>query len=74
MGKEDLFTYNLERFIGEIVEVTNLLGYKSRGKCIAINKTHLNVIIEAEKDVMIIKNISSIRRDKNNQKQKGGGN
>ncbi len=62
--KKDSFIKALDGFIGEIVEVTNLLGYKTRGKCIAITKQHLNIVIEAGTDVMIIKNISSIRREK----------
>ena len=61
---KSLYTLELEKFVGKNVEVSNLVGDNFRGKCIAINKTHLNIVIETTDDIIIIKNINTIRREK----------
>ncbi len=58
------FAENLEKFHGETVEVTTVLGDKTRGECLAITKHHLNIIIDTGKDIIIIKNVYSIKRNK----------
>lgn len=61
---KSLYSIQLEKFVGKNVEVSNLIGDKVKGKCIAINKSHLNIIIETADAILIIKNINTIRRDK----------
>ncbi len=61
---KSLYSLQLEKFVGKNVEVSNLVGDNFRGKCIAINKTHLNIILETVEDIIIIKNINTIRREK----------
>lgn len=62
--KRSPYSKHLESFIGKIVEVKDLFGEKIRGKCIAVNKSHLNIILDYDEGTIIIKNINSIRRDK----------
>jgi len=57
--------YNeLGKFIGKTIEVKDILGETIRGKCLGINKIHLNVVVETKDDVIICKNIQTIRRSK----------
>ena len=62
--EKPVFSVAIDNFIGKTIEVSNLVGDKVRGKCIAISKNHLNVIVETEEDIIIIKNISGIKRNK----------
>ena len=62
--KRSSYSKHLQEFEGKTVEVKDLFGEKLRGKCIAVNKSHLNVILETEEGTTIIKNIDSIRMDK----------
>ena len=62
--KRTSYSKHLQEFEGKIVEVKDLFGEKIRGKCIAVNKSHLNVILENDEGTIIIKNINSIRMEK----------
>lgn len=61
---KSLYSIQLEKFVGKNVEVSNLIGDKVKGKCIAVNKSHLNIILETTNNILIIKNINTIRRNK----------
>lgn len=58
------YAENVEKFEGETIEVKNIFGDLIRGKCIAINKTYLNLVMEIEGQIVIIKNAQEIRRTK----------
>lgn len=58
------FMENLENFTGKTVEVTDVFNNNYRGKCLGINKQHLNIVIEDSLDIIIIKNPQTIRRMK----------
>jgi hypothetical protein len=57
------FAEALEKFHGKIIEVKDVMGDCYRGKCIAINKPTLHIILEMEEGIIIIKNANIIRRD-----------
>lgn len=58
------YMQNLEKFQGEIVEVKDMFGEIIRGICLAIYKQHLNIIVETEDSIIVVKNPQSIRRSK----------
>lgn len=62
--KKDSYIDDLKSFVGKIVEVEKLAGEKVRGKCLSISFNHLNVIIETEEQVIVLKNISSITKSR----------
>jgi len=67
--EEHPYAENLEKFLGKIVEVKTILGETIRGKCIGIKQSHLNIIVENDDEVFIVKNINYIRRNKNEKKR-----
>lgn len=60
---QDTYTTDIRNFVGKIVEVEKLTGDKIRGKCLSINFNHLNVVLEVNGNIVIIKNIQSITRN-----------
>jgi small nuclear ribonucleoprotein (snRNP)-like protein len=58
----------LETFNGKIVEVKDVLGDTYRGTCIGLKKEHLNIILETADDYVIIKNVHTIRMNKDETK------
>ena len=70
MGEMHPFAEAVEKFHGKNIEVKDVLGDCYRGRCIAINKPTLHVILETEDGINIIKNANIIRRDLDEPKGK----
>lgn len=66
MNKMEKHPYGdaVEKFNGKIVEVKDVFGEIIRGLCIGIHIPHLNITIETEDSIFIIKNPQTIRREK----------
>lgn len=58
------YAEELEKYHGESIEITTILNEKIRGTCICIYKPHLNVVLDDGKDIITIKNVQMIRRNK----------
>jgi small nuclear ribonucleoprotein (snRNP)-like protein len=55
---------HLESFNDKIVEVTTVLGDKIKGRCLGICKQHINIVLEVNEDIIVVKNVLTIRREK----------
>lgn len=62
------FINELKKFIGKEVEVTDITMNKYAGVCKAVSFMHLNVILETNKEKIVIKNIANIVRLRKNVK------
>lgn len=61
-NKQDRYDEELEKCINQEVEVTDQQGTKYKGKLIAYNRVHLNVILMTNEEKIIIRNVANIRR------------
>ena len=64
-NKNMRYEQELEKCIGSVVEVVDGFGKSHFGTCIGISNMHLNVVLMTETTKVIIKNISSITRNRN---------
>lgn len=68
--RENRYIVELKKFIGSKVIVKDMNEKEFKGKCIAIGFNYLNVILMTEKEKIVVKNISSIRRDRKKEWKK----
>jgi hypothetical protein len=59
----------IRKFTGQTIEVKDIMGNIVRGKCLGIKMNHLNVVVDTGDDIVICKNIQSIRRNKKTKKK-----
>jgi len=60
--RNNAYINNLRDFVGKEIIVKDSLGKSVKGTCLAIWFAHLNVILQTKTEIIILKNISSIRR------------
>jgi small nuclear ribonucleoprotein (snRNP)-like protein len=60
--KEERYDEELEKCINQEVEVIDQQGREYKGKLIAYNRVHLNVILMTNDEKIIIRNVANIKR------------
>lgn len=65
--KKSDYDIEMTKFIGKEVIVKDTLGQEHEGICKGISHPHLNVVIMTKTEKIAIKNIVSIRRQRNYQ-------